>query len=160
MEKLEDRILFDAVPDGSFIETSDVDDQPQIVQHQAITEEMADTTGRELIVIDSRVEDAGELLKSVLASDSNSLYEIRYLNQEQDGVAQLADILVEQTDDPYSAIHLISHGSSSELQIGADTIDFNDLSLEQKQNLRTIGQALTDDAEMLVAVHELGASVF
>ncbi|MEC8555298.1 MAG: hypothetical protein VXZ82_09870 [Planctomycetota bacterium] len=89
MERLEDRILFDAVPDGVVLFPADVPpDSPPLPPglpeqseelHQPEQPQQADGT-RELILVDANVADANALLNKLLQSREGSSFEVRLLD--------------------------------------------------------------------------------
>ena len=77
-EALEDRVLFDGVPDATFVmpEANVGPDVP--AQVQSLQSADSDTP-RELVIIDAGVEDVDQLLEGILESRPNSALEIRCL---------------------------------------------------------------------------------
>ena len=107
-ESLEDSVLFDGVPDATFVLPQTDAAEPIPAQVQSIHQ--ADVAGPvELILIDAGVEDSEQLLEEVLENRSDSAFEVRMINANEDGVAQISAILAE-ADGKYDAIHIISHG--------------------------------------------------
>ena len=69
---------------------------------------------REIVFVDTRVEDY-ELIVADL--ESRATVEIVFLDSDRDGISQMADYLDGQSG--VSAIHVVSHGSQAELQLGS-----------------------------------------
>ena len=63
----------------------------------------------ELIIVDTAVDDY-ELLVGGIVSNSDREFEVIYLNQEQDGIEQITELLLQHSN--LDAIHLVSHGSA------------------------------------------------
>ena len=83
-EALEERVLFDAVPDAGIVQP-DVDAESGM---PAQTQQVSDISAvpRELVLIDPSVEDAETLLSEILQSKSDSTIEIHILDPNREGV--------------------------------------------------------------------------
>lgn len=148
MERLEDRVLFDAVPDGSFLVPGENADTPQIVFEQTDSLQQADHLPRELILIDAGVQGSHDLLQSILAANPDQAYEVRYIDGDSSGIDQVSGILAEQKENPYSAVHVISHGEAGRVQLGNSFIDAASLRT-QAADFAQWGNSLTADADLL-----------
>ena len=151
-ERLEDRVLFDGVPDATFIlPDADLDSsQPaQVANAQAADAAVP----RELIVIDAGVENSEQLVQSLLESNSTSNFEIFYLQSDQDGVQQISNRLGE-TDTPYDAIHILSHGEPGNIELGSSTLN-NDNVNRYLNELASWSNSLTGEADILLYGCEL-----
>ena len=144
-ESLEDRVLFDGVPDATFIMPQGEADQAIPAQVQDL-QSAAASAPRELIIVDPGVEDADALLAEVLENRPESTFEIRILDANQDGIAQISELL--EGDQQYSAIHIISHGDEGEVQLGNATLSADNLNQYVNQ-LASWADALTEDADLL-----------
>ena len=147
MESLEDRVLFDGVPDATFIlPVGQSEAIPESVQAQAF--EQADfSMPREVVFIDAGVENSDQLLESILASRPESAMEIRILDASTDGVQQISKVLSEAKGS-YDAIHVISHGNQGEVYLGSTTLDEQALSAYADE-IAGWSEALADDADVL-----------
>ena len=115
-ESLEDRVLFDGVPDATFILPQADVEQP--VPAQVQDAQQADLSGpRELILLDAGVENSEQLLADILNGNPDATLEIRILDGNQDGVSQISELLAESKGQ-YDAIHIISHGDEGEVFLG------------------------------------------
>ena len=115
-ESLEDRVLFDGVPDATFVLPQG--DAAESVPAQVQNAQQADLSGpRELVLIDAGVADSDELLAEILESNPDSTLEIRVIDADSDGVAQISEILA-ASDVQYDAIHILSHGEEGEVSLG------------------------------------------
>ncbi|MFY4728081.1 DUF4347 domain-containing protein, partial [Nitrospira sp. BLG_2] len=74
--------------------------------------------------------------------------EVIMLDPTRDGIEQIAESLAGRSG--IDAIHLISHGSSGELHLGAGTLTTESMSGEYADELATIREALSDQADILV----------
>ncbi len=101
---------------------------------------------REIVFVDARVPDANRFVDD-LTSQANRAFEIVWLNQGEDGVAQVSRALHSQRD--IAAVHLISHGADGQVQLGASTLDFDALR-ENAQQIKAWGDALTEQADILI----------
>ena len=69
------------------------------------------------------------------------------LKSGTDGIKQITQTLAGMQD--VSAVHIISHGSDGEVQLGGATLNFDSL-LKDAAQIKGWGQALTADADMLI----------
>ena len=107
-ESLEDRVLFDGVPDATFILPQTDVDQPAPTQAQNV--QPADIAApRELILVDPGVEDSQQLLAEIIEGNPDSTLEIRILDSDSDGVTQISQLLA-ASEGKYDAIDIIWHG--------------------------------------------------
>ncbi|NND99662.1 MAG: DUF4347 domain-containing protein, partial [Pirellulaceae bacterium] len=152
MEQLEDRVLFDAVPDGGFLLQPDhMADNPL----NAAQEMSVDTTHqvnqeqqpRELILVDANVENANQIISDILAERDDRALEVRLLSADRDGVEQITELL-DGASTRYSAVHVISHGSEGSLSLGSSTLNADSLSGYAGQ-LVGWADGMTQDADLL-----------
>ena len=97
----------------------------------------------EVVFVDPTVPNYQELLSGM---DPN--IEVIMLDGGQDGVEQMATTLSGRSG--IDAIHLISHGSSGQLQLGTGTLNADSMSSEYADELATIQQSLSEQADILV----------
>jgi hypothetical protein len=109
------------------------------------------TSKRQLIIIDSQVNDWQSLANTV-STDSLLLI----LNSSSDGLTQMSDYLADLSASagsegfaPLQSIHIISHGSSGSLLLGSSTLTANNLSIYSSQ-LASIGHSLTETGDILL----------
>ena len=74
--------------------------------------------------------------------------EIILLDGDRDGIVQIAESLSERTG--IDAVHLISHGSSGELQLGTGALNCRSMSGEYADELATIRRCLSEQADILI----------
>ena len=98
---------------------------------------------KEIVFIDSRVDNLSELLKQL---DPN--VEIHIIDANSDGVAQMAAVLA--TRSGIDTIHLISHGGSGFLNLGSTQLNGNSITGEHAAALAIIGKALDEDGDILI----------
>lgn len=165
-EQLEDRLLFDAVPIPmpAGVEPSMVDSFDTTSAFESIDLQNAGTQGqgqtrRELVVVDTSVEDYERLVADLLSgADSDRQIEVVTIDgKDHDGnggMGRLSEIL-----DSYSnldALHLITHGSESTLQLGSETIDFSDPGVNAAE-IAQWSRAFSADADILIYGCDFGA---
>ncbi|WP_146523784.1 DUF4347 domain-containing protein, partial [Stieleria varia] len=151
MEQLEDRVLFDAVPDGGFIMQPDAGDQAAALEpalQMSVNAAQADELPRELIILDGNVENADDMIAEILEQRSGTSLEIRMLEIDQDGVAQISEIL-ESSDGRYDAIHILSHGSDGNLRLGNTVLSASSLDAYSAQFV-TWADHMSEDADLLI----------
>ncbi len=150
MEQLEDRVLFDAVPDGGFLIQPESADQPLFDQQQMHGVDsilQAEQQPRELILVDSNVEQADVLIAGILESNPDRVFEVRLLDADQDGIQQITEIL-DAAKDPYKAIHVLSHGSAGNIQLGSSLLNSENLS-GYAGEIAGWADGMTDEADLL-----------
>ena len=155
-EKLEERVLFDAVPDGSMgmLEGADQNvhqplegDVDQVAINSAIdqAEQHEAQSRNEVVFVDKSVENH-ELLVADLVISNNA--EVIFLDQNSDGLEQIAAVL--EGRENIDAIHMISHGSQGELHLGNDVLNADSMQGEHADELENIGRSLTDEGDILI----------
>ena len=145
MESLEERVMFDGVPDATFILPGS--ETASQVPAQAQLEQVDFNAPRELILIDAGVEDGDRLLAGILESKSESILEVRFLDGDSNGIDQISEIL-SSADHKYDAIHILSHGSEGSVALGNTELSTDNLSHYANQ-LAGWADALTEDADLL-----------
>ncbi len=98
---------------------------------------------QEIVFIDTVIKDYQTLLQGI---DPN--IEAVLLDPTQDGIEQMAEILKDRTD--IDAVHVISHGNQGELYLGTGTLNLASMQDAYADELATIHQALTEDADLLI----------
>ena len=146
-EVLEDRVLFDGVPDATFAmpEADATAAAPAQTQSQQASEM---EIPRELIIIDSGVEDVETLLAGIIESKPDTALDIRILDSNSDGVQQITDILA-SSEGKFDAIHILSHGNEGEVNLGNSSLSAANAA-EYADQLSTWADALTEDADLLI----------
>ena len=154
-ESLEERVLFDGVPDANFVLPQTDAMEPIPAQVQSVHQ--ADVSGpRELIIIDPGVPNSEELLAEVLESRGDTAFEVLTLNANEDGVSQITEILG-QAEGEYDAIHILSHGDEGEVQLGNTVLSAENLG-RYTDELAGWADSLTEDADLLFYGCELAGN--
>ena len=115
-ESLEDRVLFDGVPDATFI-LPQADGQEAAPAQMQELDPAAIEGPREIVFIDAGVENSDELLAGILESKPDATLEIRFIDADSDGIQQITDVL-NASEGQYDAIHILSHGDDGEVNLG------------------------------------------
>ena len=154
---LEQRIAFDAaavvtadevVRDQSGPAAADAGYVPEQAAADAALAEAAGArsspqTAQVIVFVDSAVSDISSYLSGLDASA-----EIVLLQPDSDGVEQIAAALAGHSD--IDAIHIISHGSEGQIQLGNATLSAVSMQGEHLDELATIGAALAADGDILI----------
>ena len=107
----------------------------------------------ELVIVDTSVEGYQALVDDLMNQRSANgelnqrRFEVVYLSQTNDGVSQVTSILEGRTD--VNAIHLVTHGSDGELQLGGSVLNHENLDQFQTQ-IAAWSESLHVDADFLV----------
>ena len=103
-----------------------------------------DATGRqEIAFIDGSVSNVLDLIAGIDPS-----VEVVLLDPTQDGVQQIADALDGREN--IDAVHILSHGSSAELQLGNSVLNATSMERDYTQQLETIRLSLREGADLLI----------
>ncbi|WP_290642478.1 DUF4347 domain-containing protein, partial [Aquabacterium sp.] len=167
MEELEPRILFSAdaagvlAIDPTATPAADLSGaiqqvippaapMPTQAQTQTTQESQtsATTAPAELVFVDASVPEAQALMQQIVAQqDGSHTLEIHWLSADQDGVTQITEVLQGRHD--VSALHIISHGSDGNVQLGSTWLNQATLP-SHLQALSNWQSALTEDADILI----------
>lgn len=155
-ERLEDRVLFDAVVDGGG-DLPEADADPfapavesfsdQLFENVAgsATEQSPAQNRNEIVFVDKNVEGFEVLVADLVISNKA---EVVFINGATDGLSQIADRLAQRSE--IDAIHIISHGDDAQLSLGNSNISADNLASNYSDQLARIGAALTDDGDILI----------
>jgi large repetitive protein len=117
------------------------DDQIRI--DQAPVTRAVDHAPAELVFVDTAVKGYKALLK-----DIDPAATVILLDPSRNGVEQIAEIVSKY--DNVEALHIISHGSEGELKIGNGVLNQANMQSEYADELATIGQHLSQNADILI----------
>ena len=158
LTQYESGITRDSLPQISLVETNgqlinanlsvQTDSRNPLFQNSSLEGWLADYTVptgsiNEIVFVDTRVEGYEKILAGI---DSN--VQVVLLDQHRDGIEQIATYLSQQRS--MDAIHIISHGSSGSLQLGTGTLTHDSMTGQYADELATIQQALSEQADLLV----------
>jgi len=123
---------------------------PAQVTHPTHT--LAGTAGgvrHEWVFVDTSVADYRDLVADLAAGGHDGRrIEVVLIDSRRDGVVQMAAALAGYSD--IDAIHLITHGSRAELQLGTARLNPDSMSGAYAQALAQIGRALSAGGDILV----------
>ena len=104
----------------------------------------------EVAFVDSGLDNLQDLLDQLQATYDNqdTTLEVVLIDRQTSGVEQITSFLAAAEHD-YSSIHLVTHGSSGQFQLGSDWINVETLDSYSPQ-LAMWQSSLTDDADLLV----------
>ena len=145
MEQLEDRVLFDAVPDAGLVVEADLLNQffetSAAVTAGESSSQAEFAAATEIVFVDPSVEGSDQLLADLLGNTERSV-EVHLLDGSADGIEQIAAALNGRDD--VDAIHMISHGSRSELRLGTAVLNAATMQGEYADELAVINAALRE----------------
>ena len=145
-ESLEERVLFNGVTDADFFVSETVDNTPSVAHTQSVNQ--ADNiSATQLVIIDPNVENYEQLLSEVLKSSGGAALEVHILDDDSDGVEQITQIFA-NSDQSYSAVHIISHGDEGEVNLGNSSLTSENIGSYASQ-LASWSSALSEDADLL-----------
>ncbi|WP_321277125.1 DUF4347 domain-containing protein [Thiomicrorhabdus indica] len=108
------------------------------------------STRQEVAFIDTSVADYQTLVEGLPAG-----IEVVLIEANQDGIQQIADWAANNSG--YDAIHILSHGSDGQVQLGTANLN-NDTLASYSNALAQIGQSLTEDGDILLYGCNVAAS--
>ncbi|UCH49647.1 MAG: DUF4347 domain-containing protein, partial [Betaproteobacteria bacterium] len=156
MEELEPRILHSAdlspVFDGDDNLAALSDHQQFLpessdVEPAALTEDLDQNA--ELVFVDTATPGYQTLVDDLTSSSGpQRSFEIILLESHRDGIEQIKDAVAGRSD--IDAIHIVSHGSEGELSIGSGQLTLESMNEEHADALETIGQSLSETADILI----------
>ena len=112
----------------------------------ALAEVFEAPTRSELIVIDASVPDAEGLLAGI-REDPNTDYQLLWIDADANPFDTIGERLAGAAE--LDAIHIVSHGASGALQLGATTLTLDNFH-QFAQSLEAWGAYLADDADLLL----------
>ncbi|MCU7842016.1 MAG: DUF4347 domain-containing protein, partial [Candidatus Thiodiazotropha sp. (ex Troendleina suluensis)] len=169
-EELEPRLLLSADLVGIAIDLTpnDADHQPdesdlQVIE-QALQSEQAlvevtdpDVTSQELVIIDQTTPEYQSLVDDLISqSGDGRSFEIVLLDTDSNGIEQISETLSQYTG--LDAVHLISHGSQGEIQLGSTTIDLDEVQHNGKA-INAWGNAFSTEGDLLIYGCDLAATI-
>ncbi len=111
---------------------------------------------QEVVFVDANVEDLQELLDDLsLTAQSDRVLNVVLLDRDRDGVAQVTEALANFND--VSAVHLVSHGNESQLNLGSTTLTSQSLSAYAGE-ISGWRDSLREGADLLIYGCDLASS--
>lgn len=176
-EQLEERVLFDAVPNGPVdpnaeevgnldqanverFDTSVYAEDVKTVSDARLFSQ--DDTGsvaevsRELVIVDTSVEDYQQLVDDILGEDDpNRDIEVVTIDGTLDGIEQISGILAAYSD--LDALHIVSHGSDAGVNLGDVWLTRDNLG-GYAAEIAQWGNALSASGDLLILGCDLASS--
>jgi hypothetical protein len=122
----------------------------------AAGDDTAQAVLRELVFLDTGVENYQQLLEDLWSLDDGSReIEVVLLSGQRDGVDQITEALDGRTD--LDAIHIVSHGTDGRVKLGGTWLDIDNLG-GYAGEIAAWGNALSADADLLFYGCDLAAS--
>ena len=163
IEALEQRIMLDGAGASTFLDIIDdrnqdkflqknskkitkfsenkIDDQSQKLPFDQVTRDQKRNERKQVVFIDSQVQDYQTLINAF-----NEDTEVHLIQSNEDGFKKIDSVLKDNCD--VSSLHIIGHGSAGKILFGNATLS-NDTIQSYNQTLRSIGQCLTEDGDIL-----------
>ena len=118
MERLEDRVLFDAIPDASLTQPeAPAISEPQVGHHQDQQELATESTPIGVLVFDRSVMDTNRQIRRFQALYPRVAFEIHLLNDVESGVDQFDDVL-QNLSEGTGSIHLVTEVGDDGFRLG------------------------------------------
>jgi parallel beta-helix repeat protein len=150
VEAMEPRLLYSA--DLAPLELATEPNQSPTVLNQSSSSIAQDLRTIELVVIDSKVEDANLLLADIKTQqDAGRQVALLQIASDEDGILRVSQTLADLNSQGFqvSAVHFLSHGDDGQFELGNQVI--NDRALRQStQSFSSWSLALTTNADILI----------
>ncbi len=116
----------------------------------ATSAELESTARTQVAFVDSSLDNLSDLLAQLEATydDGETTLEVVLLDRHSSGVEQITAYLA-TTDQDYSSMVLVTHGSSGQFQLGSDWVNVHTLD-DFSQQMLMWQDSLTEDADLLV----------
>ena len=115
-EQLEERVLFDGVPDASVMQPEVETPEPPPAQIQEVDAAQINQQ-QQLVIVDPNATNADALVASILEDSGQGNVELLTLDPSQDGISQISELLG-SADGRYDAVHIVASGDDGEVQLG------------------------------------------
>lgn len=148
VEVLEPKLLYsaDLAPLAMGADSVGLIDNPVATQNvQALTH---GTATHEVVFIDASVPELGALQRDFAAQQATGRdIEVIVIRSDEDGLARISEVL--QAQQNVAAVHLISHGSDGQVQLGSTVLDAQTL-LQRASDVAQWGSAFSADGDLLI----------
>ncbi len=118
-----------------------VDDKSQTIPFDQVARDQKRNDRKQVVFIDSQIQDYQSLINAF-----NSDTEVYLIQSNEDGFKKIDNTLKDNSN--ISSLHIIGHGSAGKILFGNATLS-NDTIQSYNQTLRSIGQYLTEDGDIL-----------
>lgn len=143
-ESIVKKDLFQAV---SLLDLEQLDQMTDIDSTLPIFDQQSTNSAVELVVVDTNVEGYQLLVDQILNSQENGQFEFIYLSTEQNGFDVIRDQL--GGHQKYDALHIISHGSDSIIQLGGQFLSLDNLN-QHASTIAAWQNGLTGNSDILI----------
>jgi len=160
---LERRVLYSAVPfdiEGQEFSNAEFGSHADLPSSTHLDRMPLDASSSapslELVLIDSSVDDYEMLIEDISDRvDSDRDLEVVMLDFARDGVEQISEILAGRSG--LAAMHLVSHGSSGQIQLGNTGLSINSLD-DYLDEIASWNDAIRDGGDLLIYGCDLAAN--
>ncbi len=119
---------------------------PTLAANDLLVADLENST-LQLVVVDQTVDDYQTLIDSIVANaQPGVLYDFVFIDSDQSGVDAVNNRLA---TNEFDAIHIISHGSDGQLNLGSDRLSSNSLNAYQDR-LQVWNDRLAEDADVFI----------
>ncbi len=140
-ERSRDKLLSKNTPKISKFAEHKIDDNSQKLPFDQLARDQKRNDRKQVVFIDSQVQDYQTLINAF-----NEDTEVYLIQSSEDGFKKIDKVL--KNDQEISSLHIIGHGSAGKILFGNATLS-NDTIQSYNQTLRSIGQSLTEDGDIL-----------
>ena len=163
IEALEQRIMLDGAGASTFLDLIDdrnqdkflqknskkitkfsenkIDEKSKIIPFDQVARDQKRNERKQVVFIDSQVQDYQTLINAF-----NEDTEVYLIQSNEDGFKKTDSVLKDNCN--VSSLHIIGHGSAGKILFGNATLS-NDTIQSYNQTLRSIGQCLAEDGDIL-----------
>ena len=141
------------VPVGQAVPTQAVDSAGSTTESQA-----ADPTAQtvELVLVDTSADNYQQLVDDIVNNaDESRGFELFLFDSSRDGIEQITELLSDYSD--VDALHIVSHGSEGNVQLGNSTLNMNHLAAYAEQ-LQSWADSFNADTDILIYGCDLAGS--
>ena len=140
-ERNKDKLLNKNIKNISKFSENRIEDNSQKLPFDQVVRDQKRNDRKQVVFIDSQVQDYQTLIDAF-----NEDTEVYLIQSNEDGFKKIDKVLKNDAD--ISSLHIIGHGSAGKILFGNATLS-NDTIQSYNQTLRSIGQSLTDDGDIL-----------
>ena len=140
-ERNKEKLLNKNIKNISKFSENRIEDNSQKLPFDQVVRDQKRNDRKQVVFIDSQVQDYQTLIDAF-----NEDTEVYLIQSNEDGFKKIDKVLKNDAD--ISSLHIIGHGSAGKILFGNATLS-NDTIQSYNQTLRSIGQSLTDDGDIL-----------
>ncbi len=140
-ERSKDKLLNKNTQKISKFSEHKIDDNSQKLPFDQVARDQKRNDRKQVVFIDSQVQDYQTLIDAF-----NEDTEVYLIQSNEDGFKKIDKVLKNDAD--ISSLHIIGHGSAGKILFGNATLS-NDTIQSYNHTLRSIGQSLTEDGDIL-----------